>query len=102
MAAISLPEPIDLSENIIEYLASLKQMKKEIEAIVHDIIKAIKSGRMNCNECEGKGYVTRPVRDKDNPVILYEDIKCENCENGSLPLSKEVTDIVKLVFKPFQ
>jgi len=101
LTAISLPEPTVLSDKLAECLSTLKQMKKEIEERVKEIDKALESRKVECDACGGKGYITKPIRDKDYPVIQYEEIKCANCENGFLPLSRESSDIVKLVFKSF-
>lgn len=100
--AVSLPEPTTLSDNLAEYLSTLKTVKSEIENLLKEINGTLESRKLKCDECDGESYIKKPMYDKDSDGIQYIEILCEKCNNGFLPLSKEITDIVTVVFKPFR
>ena len=100
--AVSLPEPSTLSDNLAECLSTLKITKSEIENLLKEINTTLESRKLKCDDCHGKGYIKKPMYDKDSTGFHYTEVPCEKCNNGFLPLSKEITDIVTVVFKPFR
>jgi len=99
LAALSSSEPAQLYETILDIFSSLVERKKEIYDLAKEVLQSVEERKIKCDECSGKGYKRKPFHDKDNPAISYDTIDCENCTKGYLSLTRDISGMVKIVFK---
>jgi hypothetical protein len=92
---IKLPKSAEIAEEISRRKGNLNEIESEIWRRIDEMELVLKSGRFQCQKCEGKGKISqlKYIREDD---FISQEVEYENCDAcngmGFVEISQDILE----------